>query len=481
MRNKFLFIISLSLLTSCSLWDDYQRPETDLPQAFENKNPATPANWPDLEWWKQFSSPQLTALVDAAKNENYDLKAAMARVDEADAQVRISGAALLPSIEADGDATRSHSPSGTGTGNATGSGGVVTTGGGSGRKYANNSYRAVLSASYELDFWGKNWSAEESARALAQGSRFDQETVLLSTVSSVANTYFDYLITQERYRVANENLKNANVLLESYKKRQAAGINSALDVAQQQSLVDNEQTALPPLQLRMTQDKNALAILTGRLPEDLKLPEMDVDGFAIPVVGAGLPSELLQRRPDVQYAEAELVSANANIINARAQFFPNISLTADGGYASSALSTLLKSGSSLFSLGASITQPIFEGGLLTGQFEYAKARYNELLQNYRKSVVNAFSDVENALAGVEQAASEEAASLQAQKTAQLAYDLSNKQFKSGIVDITTVLNTQRTLFVAQDSLLQARLSHLQAIVTLYQALGGGWKNDEGKI
>ena len=459
--KKFVTAIAILMpLTSCSLWNDYEHPTTDLPKDFTGKTDKTPAAWPDAEWWKQFNSPQLTKLVEAAKDENYDLKAAAARVREADAEARIAGAALLPSVDASGGATRSHSPSGSSS---------------SGRSsYVNKSYNATLSASYELDFWGKNWSAEQSASALAEGSRYDQETIFLSTISSVANTYFNILVTKERLQISNDNLKTAQSLLTSIQKRQKAGIVSALDVAQQESVVDNQATQIPQLELQLTQYKNALAILVGRMPEDLKIPATKLEDVALPVVGVGLPSELLQRRPDVQSAEAQLISAHANIINARAQLFPDISLTADGGYASAALSNLFKPGSSLFSLGASVTQPIFEGGRLFAQIDYSKARYDELLQNYKKTVVAAFSDVENALAGAEQNKKEEAASAQAAKTALLAFNLTQRQYKSGIVDITTVLNTQRTLFAAQDSLLQAKLAHLQSTIGLYQALGGGW-------
>lgn len=457
---RILLCSALTLaLAACGMWNDYKHPESPTPATWSGANATSP--WPTPEWWAEFHSPALTTLITEAQKASPDLQAAVARVREADAQLRIAGAPLLPAVNANAGETRQKQASKSGT-----------------VSFSNkpfNSATASLSASYELDFWGKNWSAAESARALADASRFDREVVALTITSGVANTYFSILAVEERLRVANENLANAKDLLGSFRARFDAGTANALDVAQQESVVAAQTAAVPPLELQLRQNMDALAILLGKLPEDVQSPDSRLDTIGIPAITPGLPSELLERRPDVQEAEANLISANANIINARAQFFPDITLTGSRGYASGALSSLFRPDSILYSLAASAVQPIFEGGKLTGQLEFSQAKYDELLANYRKAVLSAFSDVEDALSAVQQDAAQEAAQAEAVKTARRAYDMSLEQLRGGITDITTVLNTQRTLFSAQDALVQARLAHLQAIVNLYKALGGGWQ------
>jgi len=454
-----LLTASLLPLSACALWTDFKLPQAEMPKDWKGQEAAKPdakSVWPDVEWWKAFHSDALTAQIEQASKENFDIKAAVARVREADAQLRINGAALLPSINASGAASRDRSA-------------------GTTRAHVANSYNAKLNASYELDFWGKNYAAEESARQLAQASRYDQETVALTASSSVADNYFDILATQERLQVARDNLKSVEELLDAIRKRFAAGIVTALDVAQEENLVATQKAAIPPLELHLQQDMDAQGILLGKLPENVYIKAAKLSDIAIPEITAGIPSELLQRRPDVQNAEAQLASAHADIINARAQFFPSIGLTAQGGYESAALAQLFKPESLLWSLGSSLAQPIFEGGQLSGQLELRKARYDELLQDYRKSALSAFSDVEDALASLRHNDEEEKAQAATVDTARKAYALTQQQFTGGVVDITTVLNTQRALFSAQDALVQARLAHLQAIVGLYKALGGGWK------
>jgi multidrug efflux system outer membrane protein len=458
------YLLLCVLLSGCSLWTNYEKPETPTPESWQgDAAKAAPAKWPDADWWKQFNSAALTQQIEAANIENLDIKAAVARVQQADAQAKIAGAALLPSVDATAGASHNRSNG-------------VSTGTGTIKPRLSNAYNANVSAAYELDFWGKNWATQEAAEALADASRFDQETVHLTTISSVANSYFDTLATQERLTIAKSNLENAQKLLDTFQKRFTQGVATALDVAQQQSVVDTQRAAIPPLELRLKQDLDARAILLGKLPEAMTAPEEKLADIAVPAIVAGLPSELLQRRPDVQNAEAQLISANANITVARAQFFPSIQLTASAGYASPALSQLFRPDSMLFALAGSATQPIFEGGLLEGQLELAHAKYDELLQDYHKSVLSAFSDVEDSLSAVEQDEVEEKAQSEAVVNAQKAYDLSLQQLGGGIVDITSVLNTQRTLFSAQDAYAQARLAHLQAMVGLYNALGGGWNS-----
>jgi multidrug efflux system outer membrane protein len=455
--KKLLFILAATTISSgCSVGSKYKHIETDSPKVWENsdKNTQDKNSALSQEWWKEFHSDKLTALMGEAQNSNYDIKSAIARVKQADAQVRVAGASLFPEIDA--------------------SGGVLRTGG---KSATANSYNGSLSASYEIDFWGKNRAAKESAKALAGASRFDKQTVALTVSSNVATTYLNILAASDRLKAGENNLANTKKLLDAIRKRFDQGLATALDVAQQENEAATQEAALPGLKQQIQQNKNALAILLGKMPESFEgvSEEKGLDGLSAPVVVPGLPSELLQRRPDVQVAEANLIAANADITNARAAMFPNIALTASGGYTSGAFSALFEPGSALWSLGGSIAQPIFMGGALKGQLDFSKARYDELLNAYHQSVILAFSDVENALVAVEQTEATEKAQNEAQRTARNAYDLSQKQFSGGVIDIITVLNTQRVLFSAEDAYIQAKLAHLQAIVGLYRALGGGWQ------
>ncbi|MGE5503050.1 MAG: efflux transporter outer membrane subunit [Actinomycetota bacterium] len=456
---------TLVLLSACSLADRFSPPPTRPPAQWSNPA-AAPAAWPSADWWRQFGSARLDQLMADAQAANFDIAAAIARVRQADAQARVAGAPLLPSVQADGSFKRQRGPwvstSSTSTSSRTGKAPIT------------NSYDGTLSASYEIDFWGKNRAALEAAEAAAQASRFDQQTVALTVQSSVATTYFDVLGGLERIRVAADNIANGEGVLEAIRDRVAAGTATALDLAQQESVVAAQRATIAPLEQQWRQNVNALAILTGRQPDQMSLNPEKLAQLGIPAVAPGLPSELLVRRPDVQFAEAQLQGANADIGAARAAFFPSISLTAEGGFTSSALATLIDHKSLFTSLANSITQPIFQGGKLEGNLEQKKARYDELVANYRKAVAQAFSDVENGLIAVEQTAAEEAAQREAERTARNAYDIAQSQFRAGIIDITTLLNTQSRLFTAEDNLAQARLAHLQATVTLYKAMGGGW-------
>lgn len=448
-------------LSACALWSDFEPQKPEVPEKWKVEA-GEKGQWPDEQWWNAFKSENLSKQIERANRDNFDMSAAVARVQQADAQARINGASLLPAITASGELDRSQQA------------GLRAVNTGGSRTFITNFAVGNVAASYELDFWGKNKATAASAEALAKASRFDQQTIKLTTLSSVANNYFDILGTKERLKVARENLSNAQALMDTIQKRYKVGVATQLDLAQQESVVAKQLATIPPLEQRLQQSLNAQAILLATLPENMKLPEEELKDITIPEIASGIPSELLQRRPDVQNAEAQLESAHADIIVARTAFFPSISLTGSGGTQSRELSQLFQADSILWSVGTSFTQPIFQGGRLFGQLDLQKARYEELLANYRKTVVSAFSDVENALIAVKQTAAGEAAQQQAVKTARNAYKLTRQQLEGGIIDIITVLNTQTTLFSAEDALVQSRILHLQAAVSLYKALGGGW-------
>ncbi len=409
--------------------------------------------------------------MEEAQTVNLDIAAAAARIVQADAQARIAGAALLPTLSASDSATRSKSSSAVVNTTTTANGGTVTTAGGVTR----NVFVSQLSASYEIDFWGKNRDAALSAEETANATRFDRDVVGLTTLTSVANAYFQVLAAQDRIRTANENIASAQRILDAIRARLSAGTGTELDVAQQESVLANQRAAVPPLRQTLVQNINVLAVLVSRPPESLRVAGGSLNRLASPRVTPGIPSDLLTQRPDIRRQEASLASATANVGNARAQFFPSIVLTGNGGYQSAALAALFTPQAVFYNVASSLTQPIFDGGRILGNFDYSRARQDELLQTYRKTVVQAFSDVDTALMNIRETSERLRLQREVVTASRRAFQLAEQQLRAGTADIVTVLNTQLTLFSAQDVLTQVQLARLLAVISLYQALGGGWE------
>jgi outer membrane protein, multidrug efflux system len=446
----------------CILTKDLPDPALDIPDGYKAARLTDKDAPPTLDWWRGFRSSELTTLMKEAQTVNLDIAAATARFIQADAQARIAGAALLPSLSGSGSESYSRTSGSSASGLSIG-----------GREVVN--YTASLSASYELDFWGKNRDATQAAEETAIANRFDRDVVALTTLTSVANAYFQVLAAQDRIHTAERNIASASRILEAIKQRFKAGTGTDLDVAQQESVLANQRALVPPLRQTLAQNVNALATLVSRPPESVRITGGSLNQISPPRVTPGLPSELLTQRPDIRRQEAQLASATANVGSARAQFFPSIQLTGQGGYQSSSLASLFQPHAAFFSMVGSLTQPIFDGGRILGNFELTKARQDELLQTYRKAVVSAFADVDNALTSVRETTIKLRLQRQVLAASRRAFELSEQQLRAGTADIVTVLNTQLTLFQAEDSLWQAQLARLLAIVSLYQALGGGWE------
>ena len=469
------FIMALACsLAGCDLGPDYNRPALDLPAAYRATPQSAAAAWPAADWWRGFRSAELNDLVVGAQLYNFDIAAAAGRVKQADAQVRIAGATLLPDFS--GTASSSWQHQGLGTGSTSSSSRVILSGGrGSNASIDYHSYSAGLNASYELDFWGRYRATRQSAVASAVFSRFDQQTVALTVVTNVANTWFTALSLTDRLAVARRNLSDAERTLAVIRGRFGAGTASALDVAQEQALVAAERALIPNFVSLQEQQVIGLGILTGRPPERIAVRPGTLTSLDLPPVASGLPSELLARRPDVAAAEAQLVAQNFNIKIARAAFFPNIQLTGSAGYQAAALNHLITPGGALASLAEGLTLPIFDGGTLRGDLENAKGRYAELLADYRKAVVQAFTDVDTALTAWRYTTEQEALQRVAVEAARRAATIAQAQLTAGTVDITTVLTAETTLFNDEDTLVQVRLARVQALLNLYKALGGGWR------
>ena len=451
--------MSLTLALSGCL--DLIKPDLaiDIPPSYRAPHGPAEAATPTLDWWRSFRSGELTALMQEAVTANFDIAIAIAQITQADAQARIAGAPLLPTLTGGGSGTAQQASSQLASGG----------GGGFSSLYANS-----LSASYVIDFWGKNRAALNAAVENAIASRYNREVVEITALSSVATTYFIILASRDRLRIARRNLAAASGILDLIKQQFTAGTVSDLNVAQQEALVETVRATIPPLEQTLGQNTAMLAVLLGKAPEHFDTRGPGMDAIAIPRVTPGLPSDLMNRRPDVRMAEEQLKSAGYSVESARAAFFPTISLTTELGVQSAALKSLFGPGAWFYTSAASLSQPIFDGGVLLGTFEQAQGVQAQDIQNYRKTILTAFSNVEQMLIAVDQTRAAERIQDNVVKASRRAFALSEQQLKQGTVNMVTLLQVEQTLFTAEDQLAQDRLAFLQAIVGLFQSLGGGW-------
>jgi outer membrane protein, multidrug efflux system len=449
---------ALSLMLPVSGCLDIDKPDLaiDIPGSYRETHGPANAATPTLDWWGSFRSRELSGLMEEALTANFDIAVAIAQISQADAQVRISGAALLPNFNLGASGTPSQTSQQVGRG-------VVST------IYANN-----VSASYVLDFWGKNRATLNAAIENSTVSRYNREVVTITALSTVANTYFTILGTRDRLRIARRNLADSTRILGLIKQQFEVGTASDLNVAQQEALVEQERATIPPLEETLGQNTAALAVLVGKAPEHFNTRGPGLSAVARPRVTPGLPSDLMSRRPDIRQAEEQLKAGGYSVEAARAAFFPTITLTGELGVQSLALKSLFGPGAFFYTAAASLAQPIFDGGTLLGTFEQQKGLEAQYVQAYRKAVLNGFSNVEQMLIAVEQTTAAERIQDNVVKASRRAFVLSEQQMSSGTVNMVTLLQVEQTLFTAEDQLVQDQILRLQAIVGLFQALGGGW-------
>jgi outer membrane protein, multidrug efflux system len=443
-------------------------PQALTPQLVPRRftGPAAPSAtvWPRAGWWRGFGSPELSKLISLAQADNRDLAAAAARLTEARAEVTIQRAALFPRISLQADAIRA----GVGR-SAVETGGQLSTG---------NAFGMNLDATYDLDVWGLARADLRSAQEALKSSRFAQQGMALTVTAAVAQGYFNVLALREQIAIAQEDIKAINGILGTIQLKVSAGTTSHLDLAQEQAQLESVEAELPVLQEQELESRVALAVLLGRAPESFHVLAPNTDGIQLPAVTAGLPSQLLIRRPDVAEAEANLAAAHANLQAARAAFLPQFALSGSDGFGSTAINTLLHGPSLIWDAGAQLVQTIFAGGRLVGQKDLALATQEELVSDYQSAVLNAYADVERALGQVASSAREEEHLRREVVAAREAFQISELQYRQGVADLLNVLQAQETLFGARDALAQARLARLQALVHLYEALGGGWQEPQ---
>ena len=438
--------IALSLaLSACSLAPNYQRPQMAVPTGWSSVAgvgvDAQPSTTP---FWQELGNADLDRLIEIALAQNLDLEAALHRIEQARGQAKVAASPLYPTVSASGSASRTFQD-----------------------QKDTNSVRGGGSISYEVDLWGKNRNAAKSADYNVDATQFDHEALRLVVTADVTDFYAQILSLNDRIRIAEFNLKNAEEILRIIEARYNAGGVSGLEVSQQRVAVNGFRATLAALTEQRATSANALAILLGRPPQNLSAPTAQLASLKIPQVNLTPPSTLLTARPDIQSAEAGLRGANADIGVARAAFFPSLTLSAD---------TVIAAGfgnpaAAASSLASSLLAPIFTGGRLTGNLESVTARQKELAAQYQKTVLVAFQEVEDALAALKSNNEQAALSVESVKESQNAYDIAKARFDAGAIDYLTLLETQRSLYQAQDSQIAINQGQLVAYVQLRKALG----------
>nr|ACN58778.1 probable outer membrane protein [uncultured bacterium BLR8] len=409
------------------------------------------------DWWNSFDSSALNGLIDEALAGSSDLAIAQERVTQAEIALRVAGGSLFPtaSVGASTSAGR--------TGSADSS--LPET--------ERRSTSASLSIGYEVDLWGRLAANRRGSRAALAASRYDMESAKLSLETSVAFTYFQLLSTRARLDIARENLAIAERVMGITDARYRNGVATALDLSQQTTAVLQQRTAVIPLEVQVRQTASALALLLGRVPQGFNVQGETFEQIAVPAVAAGLPSELLTRRPDLAAAEAQLAAADADVVAARAALLPSISLSGSGGLSTPALLSLADPTHTL-SIGLSLAQTIFDGGRNVAQVQSARSQRRILVETYEAAIRGALKEVDDGLSNADQGARQEASQQETVVQARRALSLAELRYREGAGDQLSLLDAQRTLFQAQDQLSQARLQRLGAALDLYKALGGGW-------
>jgi multidrug efflux system outer membrane protein len=463
-RKEIVVVGLLVVLCSgCAVGPNYRKPPVPVPPEYrgvgaDQSGQSGAASFGDQKWWDAFQDEALSDLIRTSLKQNYDVRIAAARILEVRAQFGITRADQLPSVAAGVSAVNERIPQ------------TVR------RPSVETSASQVsLSLAWDLDFWGKFRRATESARASLLSQEWAQRQVISSLVSDVASAYFELRELDLELEISRQTLASRKDSLRLTQILADGGATSMLDVRQAEQLVFTAAASIPDLERRIEQRENFISILLARNPQGIARGRKVVDQPHALEVPAGLPSSLLERRPDIRQAEQQLIAANAQIGVAKADYFPQISLTASGGYQSSALTGLFSGPAGLWTFGGSAVQPVFEGGRVRNQVRLARARTEEATLFYQRTVQQAFRDVSDALVGYRKIQEFRIQQEQLTHSAEEAAKLSNMRYKGGATSYLEVLDSDTRYFAAQLTLAQADLNELRAYVELYSALGGGWQ------
>jgi outer membrane protein, multidrug efflux system len=465
-RSKQLSLLilcaSVIWLSGCAVGPNYKRPDVSVPASYRGQTASPAAKIDpalgDEEWARVFQDQELQGLIRVALQNNYDVRIAAARVQEARAQLGITRADQFPTFGAGGNIISQRDSA---------SGPIPA--------FQLTQGQLNLSASWNLDFWGRYRRATEAQRARLLAQEWAQRAVISSLVANVASGYFQLRELDLELEISKRTLASRSESLKLTAMRTEHGIDTMLDQRQAEQLVYTAGAQVPDLERQIEQQENALSILLGNNPGAISRGMKLTEQPHAPEVPAGLPSELLERRPDVREAEENVVAANAQIGVARAAYFPQISLTGTGGYQSSALSNLFTGPAGIWTFGGSFVQPIFEGGRLKSNVRLAEAQKQESLLTYQQAIQGAFRDVSDALVAYRKNREFRVQEEKLTEAARDAAQLSEQRFNAGATDYLEVLTNETNYFSDELTLAQAQFTELQALVQLYQALGGGWQ------
>ncbi|HTV80736.1 MAG TPA: TolC family protein [Steroidobacteraceae bacterium] len=464
-RLHWGLIACMSLLAGCATRVPQVLDPQLAPQSFVGHDTGAGAAWPQPGWWDQFGSPELSDFIVRARTGNRDIAAAAASVVQAHAETLIQRSALFPQLNLQAQAERSR-PDGSLISLSNSPSGTV--------------FGLTLGASYEVDVWGLARSNLRAADETLMSARFARQAVGLTVTANVADAYFNVLALRRRIAIANEDIAAINGILQTIQLRVSTGTSSHLDLAQERAQVESVEAELPQLQEQELEARVALAVLVGVPPEALEVRSATLESVHPPLVSPGLPSDLLLRRPDVAQAEASLASAHASVDAARAALLPQFVLNGSDGFASAALGTLLHGPSVAWEYGGTLLQTVFAGGKLVAQKKLAQGVQQQMIAGYQKAVLNAYADVETALGQVRHFDLAEQHLGREVDAAREAFQIAQLQYRQGTTDLLTVLQSQQTLFSAEDQLAQVSLARMQAAVHLYEALGGGWQEQSSE-
>ena len=462
MSAIFAAILASILMAGCMVGPNYHRPVVQTPGVYRelSENPpaqAQVASFADLPWWQVFQDPQLQELIRTALKENYDLQLATERIAGARAQVTITRSSLFPQVQGDANFRGGKDASTQSKFNVLG---------------------LTADAAFQLDLFGRLRRATQASRAELLATEDAQQTVILTLVSDVASDYFTLLQLDLELQITRDTVKTQEDSVKLTRLRLDHGVATKLDVLQSQQVLDTANAQIPDLERQIGQEEDAISILLGHYPESVRRGRPLAEQPLPPDVPPGMPSSLLERRPDIRQVEQDLIASNAEIGVARAAFFPQISLTGSGGGAfgrSSLFSGLMSSQTGIWSYGAQVSQPIFTGGALRGNLRLAESQHRQELIAYKQVIQLAFRDVSDALIGYQKLHQVRVAQETTVKDLQDTVGTSLIRYRGGITTYLEVLDGQRSLFNAELALAQARGNEYQSLVQLYKALGGGWQ------